>query len=269
MSFDYEQSIWGKGTASLAWSSPTHFRLLKALNTLAPLPSGAKVLEIGCGAGQFIRAIRQKRPELQCYGTDISQEAIQKAEQYHDQVTYRRGEAERLPFDAGEFSAVLIFDVLEHVVSPENFLAEVNRVLRPGGMVYAFVPCEGDALSLWYWLDIFHLKRNLTTKYAGHIHFFSRRELFRLYQQTGFSIKRVWYSEHILGQLLGVIAFMLMDRAVGQQGGQINNETYFAGASSRTVLFLKKIINAAVALESHLLSPVPSPNVHVKLTKAI
>lgn len=255
--------------ASLAWSSPTHFRLVEALDTVAPLPSGAKVLEVGCGAGQFIRAVRKARPELLCFGSDISQEAIAEAQSYNDGVRYQLSEGDRLPFNDGEFSAVLIFDVLEHVTNPEKFLVEIKRVLRLGGLVYAFVPCEGDALSLWHWLDVVHMKHDLTTKHAGHIQFFSRANLFTLYEKSGFSIKRVRYSEHFLGQLLGVAAFALMDRAARKRGKQINNETYFSETTSSPVSFFKKIINIAVALESHIFSRVPSPNVHAKLIKIV
>jgi 2-polyprenyl-3-methyl-5-hydroxy-6-metoxy-1,4-benzoquinol methylase len=41
----------------------------------------------------------------------------------------------------------LIFDVLEHVERPDQMLAEVNRIVRPGGLLVAFIPIEGERFS--------------------------------------------------------------------------------------------------------------------------
>lgn len=269
MSFDYEQSIWGKGKASLAWSSPTAFRLRQALRAVQNLPSGAMVVEVGCGVGQFIRAVKKQLPTLRCCGSDISATAIALAVNEHDGVEYSHHAPERLPYADGSTDAVLIFDVLEHVPDPAALLREVRRVLKPNGILYAFVPCEGDWLSFWHLLDILHLKRELTKKFAGHIQYFSRRALLDLFRRESFDFKRVRYSEHVVGQLLGVVAFWLMDRGARRSGlTQINNEQYLGAFAGGTVgTLLKRIINTWVYIESTVLSRVPSPNVHVTAVK--
>ncbi len=270
MSFSYEQSIWGKGKASLQWSSPTSFRLRQACEAIASLKAGAKVLEIGCGAGQFIRAIQKIHPEFECYGVDISRQAIEFAKTNNDGVTYALNEPYQFSYEDATFDAVLIFDVLEHVADPGKLLTEVRRVLKNNGILYAFVPCEGDWLSLWQMLDTVHLKRDLTQKYAGHIQFFSRKQLQNLFIQKKFEISKLRYSEHLLGQFLGVVVFSLMDRAAHQQGiKQLNNETYFEKQSPRRfVKVIKNIVNSLVYLESTLFSRLPSPNVHLVARKS-
>ncbi|MSU75497.1 MAG: class I SAM-dependent methyltransferase [Candidatus Magasanikbacteria bacterium] len=278
MSFNYEQSIWGRGEASLRWSDPTAFRLKQSLQAIASLPAGAKVLEVGCGAGQFIRAIKKMRPEFECFGSDISREAITLAQQKNDGVEYFISEPYKLidetsPFvpllgGEGNFDAVLVFDVLEHVDNPAALLQEIRRVLKPNGIFYAFVPCEGDWLSLWHLLEVLHLKKDLTKKHAGHIQYFSRRSLLKLFGQNYFLIQRLRYSEHLLGQKIGILAFWLMERATKKQGGkQINNETYFGEQGSGLIRLIKKLVNGLVYIESTLFSLVPSPNVHVVAKK--
>jgi SAM-dependent methyltransferase len=270
MVFDYEKSIWGKGTASLEWRSPTSFRLRQALSALAKLPAGAKVLELGCGAGQFIRAVKKFRPELDCYGCDISKNALEAAKQADDDVAYDLSAPKEMPYANNFFDAALIFDVLEHAEDPGAMLAEINRVMKASGVFYCFVPCEGDFLSLWHWLKkMAHSGHKLTKKYAGHINYFSRRSLFALFKKNNFNFVRIRYSEHFFGQILGVIAFIAMDRAVKKKKIiQINNETYFAKTKQSLVIkFLKNVVNLAVYLESVIFSRVPSPNAHLTVIK--
>ena len=269
--FDYEKSVWGRGMASLSWKSPTSFRLRQALLALAGLPSGAKVLEIGCGAGQFIRAVKKIRPELECYGCDISKNALEAAKQANDGVVYDLSAPKKMPYANNFFDAALVFDVLEHVDDPDAMLVEINRVMKTGGVFYCFVPCEGDFLSLWHWLKKFIKEKGheLTKQYAGHINYFSRRSLFALFKKNNFDFTRVRYSEHFLGQILGIMTFAAMDRAVRKKKlVQINNETYFAKAKSSPIIkFLKNIVNTAVYLESIIFSRIPSPNVHLVVVK--
>lgn len=268
MTYDYEKSIWGKGDASLKFSNPTCTRLREALSAITAVQSGSKVLEVGCGAGQFIRAVKTLRPDLQCYGTDISRRALEIARNDGGEVTYDLQTGGQLPYDDGTFSAVLIFDVLEHVNEPAEFLREINRVLIPGGIVYAFVPCEGDILSVWNWLGRMGVLSGLTKKHAGHIVKFSRRDLKKLFEEVGFKVRYLRHAEHLFGQFLGVMAFIAMDRASKRQGEQLNNEAYFEKQRSNPALnILKNAVNTVVSAESWLFSRVPSPNVHIIVNK--
>jgi ubiquinone/menaquinone biosynthesis C-methylase UbiE len=270
MSFDYEQSIWGRGTARLRPSDPTSIRLRRALEAIARVPVGGKVLEFGCGAGQFIRAIKQYRPHLDCYGSDISATAIDIAKSANDGVFYSVAETEKTPYDSSTFDAVLIFDVLEHVDNPAAILAEVYRVLRPGGVVYAFVPCENDSTSVWHALEVLHLKKDLTRRFAGHIQYFTRRQLVLLFSDASFGIRGISYSEQLLGQLVGVAAFFAMARAAKRSGNkQINNEDYFGKQQSTLRFILSWVVNSLIFLESALFRGIPSPNVHVVAEKPL
>lgn len=269
--FDYEKSIWGHGSASLSISAPTSFRLRQSLQSMAELTSGAKVLELGCGAGQFIREIKKIRPELDCYGCDISQTALAIAKQANDGVTYDLSTENRSVYADNFFDAVLIFDVLEHVANPNLILSEINRVLKSGGVFYSFVPCEADSLSFWNLLHKLGLKRELTKMYAGHINKFSRKSLISLVQSHGFAPKRIRYSEQMLGQLLGLAAFFSMDHFAKKNNlHQVNNEQYFYDLGQKgggALKIIKNIVNSLVTLESITFCRVPSPNVHLTVIK--
>lgn len=268
MTFDYEKSVWGRGDAELKWSSPTSFRLRQSLQALSNIPAGGRVLELGCGAGQFIRAVKKNRPELDCYGCDISQSAIDLAKKENDGISYDLNESAKMPYQDNFFDAVLIYDVLEHVDNVNAVLLEIKRVLKTGGIFYCFVPCEGDWLSYWNLLEKFRLKKDLTKKYAGHINYFSRDGLLQILESAGFKKIGMRYSEHILGQLIGILSFNLMDRAAKKKGvNQINNEQYFSEINGKGVGIIKKLVNSLIYLESAVFSRVPSPNVHIVLKK--
>ncbi len=267
MSFDYEQSIWGRGYASLSPKVLASFRLKQSLFALKGIPAGGTVLELGCGAGQFIRSVQRARPDLVCHGCDISVRAIDMAKTVVDGVVYAvNGEA--MPYADNSMDAVLIYDVLEHVDDVSGILREVKRVLKPGGILYAYVPCEGDSLSFWNFCRRRGWKGDLTKKYAGHINYFSRERLQKVYLQAGFSSVHFRYSEHVLGQLLGFVAFNLMDRAAKKRGvDQINGEDYFQSLDETAPapgLFraVKDAVNSLVYFESWLFNRLPSPNVH-------
>jgi len=254
MSYNYEQSIWGQGTASLKWSDPTAFRLKMSLKVL---PERGKILEIGCGAGQFIRAIKKLRPELECYGYDISENAINRAKSYNDGVSY----ISEFRVLNSKFDVVLIYDVLEHVENPEDLIKQVKASFNSGGKFYLFVPCERDWMSLWNLLEKTGLKKDLTKKYAGHINYFTRHAVYDILKKYDFKITGKKYSEHFLGQLVGVVSFFLMDKFARKNNlEQINNETYFKNMKAGG---LKKFINSLIYLESCFFRFIPSPNLHL------
>ncbi|MFH2018472.1 MAG: methyltransferase domain-containing protein [bacterium] len=267
MPFNYEQSIWGRGEADLAWSSPTSFRLRQALFALKNLQENSKILEVGCGAGQFVRAIKKTLPDAQCLGCDVSRRAVEEANKLNDGVEYTVSESARLPFADSSLDAVLVFDVLEHAQDVDGLLAEINRVLKKDGIFYCFVPCENDLLSFWKILRSVNIGKDLTKKYAGHINYFSRESIIVALKGNGFQIVKLRYSDHILGQLVGVISFFLMDRASKKQGGtQINNEQYFEERKNylgQFGIYIKKIVNSLIFIESTIMSIRLSPNIHI------
>ena len=271
--FNYEQSIWGKGDATLSLKDPTSFRLHQALKALTTIPEGGRVLEIGCGAGQFIRAVKKHRPDLQCLGCDISEEGLRLAQKYNDGVSYSLNIEEAVPYEDDSIDAVLIFDVLEHVQNPQALVKEVYRILKKGGLFYSFVPCEGDIFALWNLLEKLHLKKELTKKYAGHINYFSRKDLKNLFKDNQFIIESIRYSEHVVGQIVGVFAYILMNRAAHQKGIlQINNETYFGELKKNEQKFrlgklFRNCVNGLMYIESSILTRIPSPNVHTIVRK--
>jgi SAM-dependent methyltransferase len=93
------------------------------------------LLDVGCGVGRLHSFLEPVVGHLA--GTDISSEAIARAKTEHRDVEYRTMEPGALPWSPGAFDAALAVCVFHHVVPPERpaLLAEMTRVVRPGGLV--------------------------------------------------------------------------------------------------------------------------------------
>ena len=97
---------------------------------------GKRVLDLGCAGGFMAEALAARGAIVT--GIDPAAEAIAAARAHAGQagpvIRYEVGVGEALPYEAGDFDAVVCVDVLEHVSDLPQVLAEVARVLRPGGV---------------------------------------------------------------------------------------------------------------------------------------
>lgn len=97
---------------------------------------GKDVLDLGCAGGFMAEAMARRGANVT--GIDPAREAIEAARQHARasdlRIGYDVGVGEALPYDPLAFDAVVCVDVLEHVADLTRVLAEVARVLRPGGL---------------------------------------------------------------------------------------------------------------------------------------
>jgi len=108
--------------------------LIRELRELGPALTG-EVLDVGCGRKPY----RALVPATRYVGLDVDSpvtRALGAADVYYD--------GGRFPFPDASFDGVLCSEVLEHVFTPEEFLGEISRVLRPGGRLLLTVPFVWD-----------------------------------------------------------------------------------------------------------------------------
>jgi len=100
---------------------------------VADLVRGREVLEVGCGTGLILQ--RLAAIASRAVGVDLSPGMLRKARERGLEVT--EGRAEALPFPDASFDVAVSFKVLAHVPDVRAALAEMARVVRPGGHVAA------------------------------------------------------------------------------------------------------------------------------------
>ncbi|MBI4301044.1 MAG: class I SAM-dependent methyltransferase [Chloroflexi bacterium] len=213
-----------------------------------------RMLEGGCGAGRFLQAIRCHRPDLEGYGCDLSRRAIALAKQGDAQINYALADIGKLPYAEAQFDVVLVFDVLEHLPEPAQAIKEINRVLKPGGMLHALVPCEGQPLTLHWLMSRLKLAADLKKRHLGHIQRFSHRHLWELLSGHGLNIKRYTYSMHPFGQMKDIIAYLKLEEWA----------RYWHLA--RPFSLLQGLLWGPTYIESRLLASVPFSAVAVHVT---
>ena len=111
-----------------------------------------RVLDLGCGLGCMGRL--KPDPAIEVYGLDIDERAVAEATQYENAQVWNL-ETPRLPFDGEYFDAVLAKDILEHLQAPWVLVAEIYRILRPGGIVIASVAMAKPRIV---WDDYTHIR---------------------------------------------------------------------------------------------------------------
>lgn len=92
--------------------------------------SGRSVLDVGCGKGRFARVLNHEHPSARIVAFDLA-EAMLRA--VPDGIAACAGTMTRLPFADGVFDCVYATESLEHAVQVDVAVAEMCRVLKPGG----------------------------------------------------------------------------------------------------------------------------------------
>lgn len=128
---------------------PTLRDELDLLADLVPL-NGQRIIELGCGNARLARALLQRHAGSQLVGLEV--DAVQHAKNIanpQERLLFMAGSAEAIPFPDASFDGAMMLKSLHHVPldGMDQALAEVARVLKPGGWFYVSEPIFGGALN--------------------------------------------------------------------------------------------------------------------------
>ena len=138
----------------------------------------AQVADLGCGSGMMLCDTLAQKPLWKGHGLDISEAAVNYARRLAqhkgvaDRVEFDVGDIALLPFESQSLDLVIASEVIEHMPEPGAVIAEIARVLRPGGQLIMTMPLESHT--------------------PAHIHALSCPEDFSaLCEKTGLRISRI------------------------------------------------------------------------------
>lgn len=149
-----------------------------ALEMLAIAPTD-RVLDVACGPGNFTRDFAPAASEGLVVGVDASESMLATAarETTAPNVAYLRADACDLPFRDGSFDAVCCFAALYLIEEPMRALAEIVRVLAPGGRLALLSSCNRGPLSAG--------TANAIVRRLSGVRIFERDELTRALNDDG------------------------------------------------------------------------------------
>ncbi|KQX70041.1 hypothetical protein ASD06_00810 [Angustibacter sp. Root456] len=131
--------LTGERTAPGIWHETYWFaRHEVAYGALAPRCRDRVVLDAGCGEGYGCAAVGEVAAAV--LGADYDAPALDRARRRHRGATFLRTNLVALPVADAAVDVVLSLQVIEHIWSPDQLLAETVRVLRPGGLLALTTP---------------------------------------------------------------------------------------------------------------------------------
>jgi len=168
----YYYSLHPRASAELHDRHEAHFHgeAIRAADTLKKLAGNGPVLELGCGAGQYVRAAVRNGHHATGIDASLCQLILARRLLADEGLAAELVAAhmESLPFPSDVFSVTLAIDVVEHVDDPRSMLAEAARVLAPGGCLWLTTPNRFSLtpephVGLW---GVGWLPRSLATRYV-------------------------------------------------------------------------------------------------------
>ena len=145
------QAAWASGLGSLLYDNAQAFARKVVSAWQLPIDwldigAGGVALDVGSGPGNVTASLaRAAGPDGLALGIDISEPMLARAVSAAaaDNVGFLRADAQALPFRDETFDAVTSLAVLQLIPEPTTTLAEIARVLKPGGRVAIMVPTAG------------------------------------------------------------------------------------------------------------------------------
>lgn len=165
------------------------------------LDPGSRILDVGCGSGRHTAAA-YRFPGAVVVGVDLAWAdlaATRQRLQLHDRLNEHGGgrwalcaaDGLHLPFADGRFDLVICAEVLEHIPAHADAIAEITRVLRPGGDLVVSVPRYGPERLCWA----------LSAEYAaddgGHVRIYRKQKLIALLRHAGLEVSSAHHAHSL------------------------------------------------------------------------
>jgi 2-polyprenyl-3-methyl-5-hydroxy-6-metoxy-1,4-benzoquinol methylase len=155
------------------------------------------ILDVGCSAGSNAALVKSRFPGSRAWGIEMNRDAAAIARQKLDRVLQGKFEDFDLRKEGiahGTLDAVLLTDVLEHMYNPWDVMVKLRPYMSPTGQLVLSIP---NVRNLWLMDEL--SKGNWTYAAEGllditHIRFFTRKEMIRFAEETGYRVLQARYS---------------------------------------------------------------------------
>jgi SAM-dependent methyltransferase len=172
---DYYEQIWERLPDEL---EAPDFELRRDF-LLGETRRGDRALDLGCGVGAFTAVLAEAGADVT--GVEVAEAALARAREAHRELDFRLAPLEGpLPFADRAFDLVWASEVIEHVADTERWLAEVRRVMTPGGRLLLTTPSHGRLRVAILGVERF------SEPFGDHLHLYTRGSLTSALNDLGF-----------------------------------------------------------------------------------
>lgn len=171
---------------------------------------GTRLLEVGCGLGHLVG---QLDGDFFSMGLDVNRWALLQAKNVAVRTFLQEGFAEDLPYANASFGSVIIKHVIEHLPRPERCIAELGRILAPGGLLVLSTPNLNSLLK--------PMKGDQWIGYRDptHISLKPPHEWLGLLKNAGFAIDRLFADGFWDAPYIPILPRTLQKLVFGSLGG--------------------------------------------------
>jgi SAM-dependent methyltransferase len=172
---DYYEQVWERLPDQL---EPPDFELRRRF-LLREAKVGERALDLGAGEGTFTAVLAEAGADV--IGAEIAEAAVARARAAHGELDFRLVPLEGpLPFADRAFDLVWASEVIEHIADTERWLAEVRRVMTPGGRLLLTTPSHGRLRVAALGVERF------SEPFGDHLHLYTRRSLTSALRELAF-----------------------------------------------------------------------------------
>jgi len=156
------------------------------------------ILDIGCGAGQFGRTLREMNKVSELVGIELCEPAAEQAKTFYDKMYCHNVESLDLPY-SDYFDYVICGDILEHLNDPWDMVSRIAKMLKKDGALICSIP------NIRYWQIITDLTLHGRWDYTDsgildstHLRFFTKSTFFEMLHKANYQIE--WESMVVHGK---------------------------------------------------------------------
>lgn len=139
------------------------------------------LLDVGCFRGYLLSGVMGQGWQVK--GTELSEQASECARKDYGLEIYT-GSLRDANYPENLFDVVSMFDVIEHLTDPAEYLNEIGRILRPGGLLYIETPNFNSITRIF-------LGKNWSVFFPWHLYYFTSGTLTRLVKNAGLDVMSV------------------------------------------------------------------------------
>lgn len=154
----------------------------KDAKEIKPFAGAKRIVEFGCGEGITLDRMVKRFTDSLVLGLDLEPENISILKEHS--LPAVQGDVLSPCFKPGSLDAVLLAEVLEHILEPQVLIQSIRYVLRSGGLLVLVIPND----DFFYWARMFTLKFKEANYDSGHVRKWSPKDVRLLLEKEGFEV---------------------------------------------------------------------------------